>query len=87
LYSKLQYIKLCETGCQLRKFFTGTDIFHTGAFPALRAGNRAFRSKSSEAPMRFLWAFRSNPIAHGSSEPVPGNCQGQFPGQLIAPGN
>ncbi|MDR1179003.1 MAG: hypothetical protein LBK44_00730 [Spirochaetales bacterium] len=31
------------------------------AFPALRAGNRAFRSKSSEAPMRFLWAFRYNP--------------------------
>jgi hypothetical protein len=24
--------------------------------------NRAFRSKSSEAPMRFLWAFRYNPL-------------------------
>jgi hypothetical protein len=31
------------------------------AFLALRAKNRAFRSKSSEAPMRFLWAFRFNP--------------------------
>jgi hypothetical protein len=29
---------------------------------ALRAKNRAFRSKSSEAQMRFLWAFRSNPL-------------------------
>ncbi|MDR1179195.1 MAG: hypothetical protein LBK44_01715, partial [Spirochaetales bacterium] len=36
-------------------------IRNLGAFPALRAGNRAFRSKSSEAPMRFLWAFRYNP--------------------------
>ncbi|MDR1179395.1 MAG: hypothetical protein LBK44_02725 [Spirochaetales bacterium] len=24
--------------------------------------NRAFRCKSSEAPMRFLWAFRYNPL-------------------------
>ncbi|MDR1178897.1 MAG: hypothetical protein LBK44_00200 [Spirochaetales bacterium] len=38
--------------------------FHLlGAFLALRAKNRAFRSKSSEAPMRFLRAFHSNPIA------------------------
>jgi hypothetical protein len=34
-----------------------------GAFFAANAAkNRAFRSKSSEAPMRFLWAFRSNPL-------------------------
>jgi hypothetical protein len=32
-----------------------------GAFPARSAGKRAFRSKSSEAPLRFLWAFRYNP--------------------------
>jgi hypothetical protein len=34
-----------------------------GAFICPRRGqiNRAFRSKSSEAPMRFLWAFRYNP--------------------------
>jgi hypothetical protein len=32
-----------------------------GAFLAQSAKNRAFRSKSSEAPMRFLWAFRYNP--------------------------
>jgi hypothetical protein len=29
--------------------------------PLTRPKNRAFRSKSSEAPMRFLWAFRYNP--------------------------
>jgi hypothetical protein len=33
-----------------------------GAFPALRAGNRAFRSKSSDLPMQILWAFRYNPL-------------------------
>ncbi|MDR1180216.1 MAG: hypothetical protein LBK44_06895 [Spirochaetales bacterium] len=37
-------------------------LFLNGAFFAANAAkNRAFRSKSSEAPMRFLWAFRSNP--------------------------
>jgi uncharacterized lipoprotein YbaY len=38
-------------------------------FFARKAGqkNRAFRSKSSEAPMRFLWAFRSNPIAQAAA--------------------
>ncbi|MDR1179237.1 MAG: hypothetical protein LBK44_01925 [Spirochaetales bacterium] len=34
----------------------------SGAFLALRAKNQAFRSKSSEALMRFLWAFRYNPL-------------------------
>jgi hypothetical protein len=29
--------------------------------------NRAFRSKSSEAPMRFLRAFRYNPLRSGSA--------------------
>ncbi|MDR1317780.1 MAG: hypothetical protein LBK13_13015 [Spirochaetales bacterium] len=33
-----------------------------GALLALPRQNRAFRSKSSEAPMRFLWAFRYNPL-------------------------
>jgi hypothetical protein len=33
-----------------------------GAFLAQSAKNRAFRSKSSEAPMRFLWTFRYNPL-------------------------
>jgi hypothetical protein len=35
---------------------------NSGAFLAQSAKNRAFRSKSSEAPMRFLWAFRYNPL-------------------------
>jgi hypothetical protein len=33
-----------------------------GAFLALRAKNRAIRSKSSEAPMRFLRAFHYYPL-------------------------
>jgi hypothetical protein len=33
-----------------------------GAFLALRAKNRAFRSKSSKLPMQFLRAFRCNPL-------------------------
>jgi hypothetical protein len=33
--------------------------------------NRAFRSKSSEALMRFLWAFRCNPLAR------PAPCAGE----------
>jgi hypothetical protein len=33
-----------------------------GAFLAQSAKNRAFRFKSSEAPMRFLWAFHFNPL-------------------------
>jgi hypothetical protein len=44
---------------------------------ALRAKNRAFRSKSSDLPMQILWAFRYNPLRSGSSEP----------GQEIATGN
>jgi hypothetical protein len=31
-----------------------------GAFPALRAGKRAFRCKSSDLLMQILWAFRCN---------------------------
>jgi hypothetical protein len=32
-----------------------------GAFPALRAGNRAFRSNSSDLPVQILRDFRCNP--------------------------
>jgi hypothetical protein len=32
---------------------------------AQSAKNRAFRCKSSELPMQFLWAFRSNPLRGG----------------------
>jgi hypothetical protein len=39
-----------------------------GAFLAQSAKNRAFRSKSSEAPMRFLWAFHFNPLRGGSAK-------------------
>jgi hypothetical protein len=42
---------------------------------ALRAKNRAFHYKSSEAPMRFLWAFRCNPL------------RGSVADQVIANGN
>jgi hypothetical protein len=48
-----------------------------GAFFALRAKNRAFRSKSSDLPLQSLWAFRSNPLRSGRS----------VPGQEIAAGN
>jgi hypothetical protein len=41
-------------------------IRNLGAFLAQSAKNRAFRCKSSEAPMRFLWAFRYNPLRGGS---------------------
>jgi hypothetical protein len=37
-------------------------IFWAHFLPAAGQKNRAFRFKSSEAPMRFLWAFRSNPL-------------------------
>ncbi|MDR1179987.1 MAG: hypothetical protein LBK44_05740 [Spirochaetales bacterium] len=47
------------------------QIFESGfgriSGPLARPRNRAFRSKSSEAPMRFLWAFRCNPIAHATA--------------------
>jgi hypothetical protein len=36
--------------------------YDPGAFPALRAGNQAFRCKSSDLPMQILWAFRCNPL-------------------------
>jgi hypothetical protein len=36
--------------------------------------------------MRFLWAFRYNPLRSGSSEPIPGIAVA-IPGQLIAKGN
>jgi hypothetical protein len=45
-----------------------------GAFLALRAKNRAIRSKSSEAPMRFLWAFRYYPGCMGEQQ----NCVCNF---------
>ncbi|MDR1179105.1 MAG: hypothetical protein LBK44_01260, partial [Spirochaetales bacterium] len=53
----------------------------SGASPAQRGG-RAFRYKSSEAPMRFLWAFRYNPLRGGSSRQGPAiagarNCHAQ----------
>jgi hypothetical protein len=36
-------------------------LYNNSAFFAAKAAkNRAFRFKSSEAPMRFLWAFRCN---------------------------
>ncbi|MDR1179344.1 MAG: hypothetical protein LBK44_02470 [Spirochaetales bacterium] len=55
---------------------THTGIFilvYLGAFFAVwenpqTAKNQAFRCKSSEAPMRFLWAFRCNPLRGGSSK-------------------
>jgi hypothetical protein len=54
-------------------FFTKKKIriefwahFFWRASPAKK--NRAFRYKSSEAPMRFLWAFRYYPLRSGSSE-------------------
>jgi hypothetical protein len=40
------------------------------AFLALRAKNRAFRSKSSDLLMQILWAFHYNPLRIGSSEPT-----------------
>ncbi|MDR1178934.1 MAG: hypothetical protein LBK44_00385 [Spirochaetales bacterium] len=36
---------------------------------AQSAKNRAFRCKSSELPMQFLWAFRYNPIAPNEISP------------------
>ncbi|MDR1178895.1 MAG: hypothetical protein LBK44_00190 [Spirochaetales bacterium] len=57
-----------------------------GAFFAANAAkNRAFRCKSSEAPMRFLWAFRYNPIAQRQLRTNPRNCHRQFRGRIIAP--
>jgi hypothetical protein len=44
-----------------------------GTFLALRAKNRAFRSKSSDLPMQILWAFRCNPLRGGSDGPR--NCE------------
>jgi hypothetical protein len=47
-------------------------IQNLGTFLAQSAKKRAFRFKSSEAPVRFLWAFRCNPLAppSGGSGPV-----------------
>jgi hypothetical protein len=36
-------------------------VQNLGAFFALRAKNRAFRSKSADLLMQILWAFRCNP--------------------------
>jgi hypothetical protein len=41
-----------------------------GAFLALRAKNRAFRSNSSDLLMQILWDFCFNPLRGGSSIPV-----------------
>jgi hypothetical protein len=41
------------------------------------AKNRAFRSKSSEAPMRFLWAFRFNAPEDGRF-PIGMDCSGRY---------
>jgi hypothetical protein len=49
------------------RIFCGQGIC---AANSLTAKNRAFRSKSSEAPMRFLWAFRCNPLRSGSAKPL-----------------
>jgi hypothetical protein len=42
-----------------------------------RAKNRAFRFKSSEAPMRFLWAFRCNAPEDGRF-PIGIDCSGRY---------
>jgi hypothetical protein len=34
--------------------------------------------------MRFLWAFRYNPIAQRQLRTNPGNCHWQFPERIIA---
>jgi hypothetical protein len=52
-------------------FKNSFEVWNLGAFLAQSAKNRAFRSKSSELPMQFLWAFRCNPL-RGSLEPGPG---------------
>jgi hypothetical protein len=57
----------------------------SGAFFAANAAkNRAFRYKSSELPMQFLWAFRCNPIAHGSLRTNSRNCHRHFREHIIA---
>jgi hypothetical protein len=43
--------------------FRKTTVIRRIFLPAAEQKNRAIRFKSSEAPMRFLWAFRSYPIA------------------------
>jgi hypothetical protein len=58
---------------------------NSGAFPARSAGNRAFRSKSSELPMQFLWAFRCNPLRapSGSSKSNHEIANGNFMGAKL----
>ncbi|MDR1179996.1 MAG: hypothetical protein LBK44_05785 [Spirochaetales bacterium] len=51
-----------RVSARYNKFLIGKRL-SSGAFLAANAArNRAFRCKSSEAPMRFLWAFRCNPL-------------------------
>jgi hypothetical protein len=44
-------------------------LFH--ARRRVKQKNRAFRSKSSEAPLRFLWAFRYNPLRRPAANRAP----------------
>ncbi|MDR1317972.1 MAG: hypothetical protein LBK13_13985 [Spirochaetales bacterium] len=48
----------------VRHLYSFTSISESGRIFLSEDGqkNRAFRSKSSEAPMRFLRAFRCNPL-------------------------
>jgi hypothetical protein len=43
-----------------------------------RTKNRAFRSKSSELPMQFLWAFRCNPSRKRQLKTKPITRRSQF---------
>jgi hypothetical protein len=52
-------------------------IRNLGAFPALRAGNRAFRCKSSDLLMQILWAFRFNAPEDGRF-PIGMDCRGRY---------
>jgi hypothetical protein len=51
-----------------------------GAFLALRAKNRAFRSNSSDLLMQILWDFRFNPLRMA----IPKKQNGKTTPQLIA---
>jgi hypothetical protein len=68
-------------------FFPPRSVILAHFFAAKPQKNRAFRYKSSEALMRFLWAFRYNPIAQRQLRIRPHNCQRQLWGQVIAKGN
>jgi hypothetical protein len=53
----------CTQGSRIY-FFPGH--YERAFFADAAAKKQAFRFKSSEAPMRFLWAFRYNPLRNGS---------------------